>query len=65
MTNHMQVMHATENMMVDSKNHLLKKDAIAAKATAERNGGLQQKGDSESALLGDGGGSGSRGKITS
>jgi hypothetical protein len=65
MTNHMQMMHTTEKMMVESINLQLGKDAIAVKATAKKNGGLQQNGDSEIALLEDDGGSGSRDKLTS
>jgi hypothetical protein len=51
-------------MIVKSRDHQPRKDAIAVKAIAKRNRGIGQQGDSENALVVDDGGSGSRGKMT-
>jgi len=60
----MQVMHSARKMIVESRDHQPKKVAIAVKAIAKRSRGIGQQGDSENALEIDGGGSGSRGKMT-
>jgi hypothetical protein len=60
----MQVMHPEGKMMEKSRNHQLKKVARAVTAKAKRNRGIWQQEDSENASEVDGGGSGSRGKIT-